>query len=86
MAKKITDLMKPNNNLPLTTRYTKKQLGKYQKELELMLRMVDGGHCIPAIHELREYFDEVHNISVGDQAIRRHIKRLQEGKEIWPAS
>jgi len=85
--KKLDALLKQeNNNLPLTTRHTKEELAKYVKDLQYVLKRVSEGVSIPAIHELKAYIQEEHGINVAEGTIRTHLRKLAEGKNLWPKS
>lgn len=83
--KKLDALLKFENcNLPLTTRYTKEQLGKYEADLKHVVDSVEAGACCPATHELVSYFKEEYGITISEGTVRRHMCTLHVGEEIWP--
>lgn len=83
--KKLDELLKnTNNNLPLTTRYTKEHLAEYEKDLKYILKQTEAGASIPAIHDLVSYFCEERDITVSAGTIRRHLRKLQAGQTLWP--
>lgn len=87
MTKKLDALLKSVNvNLPLTTRHTKEELAKYEKDLKYLLKKVEEGASIPAIHDLKAYVQEEHGINVAEGTIRIHLRKLAEGKNLWPRS
>ena len=84
--KNLDKLLKTENvNLPLTTRYTKEHLAKYVKDLRYLLKKVDDGAAIPAIHDLKAYFKDEHGLTISEGSIRRHLRQLQAGQDLWPA-
>ncbi len=83
--KKLDALLKFENiNLPLTTRYTKEQLGKYEADLKHVVTSLEMGACIPAAHDLKSYFQKERGINVSEGTIRRHLRTIQLGHKIWP--
>lgn len=83
--KKLDVMMRgENQNLPITTRYTPEQLKKYEHDLKYVVSKAADGACLPTVSDLRAYFQEEHGVTLAEGTIRRHIKNLQAGQEIWP--
>lgn len=85
MTRKIDKLFTDeNSNLPLLTRYPRKLLDTYAADIARIVELKADGKCIPAIHTLKDFFQDTYGMSIGEASIRRHLKLVEKGQQIWP--